>query len=190
ASGGRTRRAAVSSFGISGTNVHTIIEEAPAEDESQAAPAVPPAVLPWILAAKTPEALLAQAERLSAHVAGTEIDPVDVGLSLATARARMDHRTVLLGTGTDDLNRLLGTAISGKTSVDVVRGGAVPGRLAFMFTGQGSQRAGMGKGLHAAFPAFADAFDEVCRYFEGDLKEIVFGDSGLLDQTRYTQAGL
>nr|WP_328722932.1 beta-ketoacyl synthase N-terminal-like domain-containing protein [Streptomyces sp. NBC_00247] len=98
---GRPRRAAVSSFGISGTNAHVILEQAPP------APAPPrrslPAV-PWVLSAKTPDALTAQATRLLTFLenADADIDPADVGFTLLT-RARFGHRCVVLGTDQDEL---------------------------------------------------------------------------------------
>ncbi|MDF5759409.1 acyltransferase domain-containing protein, partial [Spongiactinospora sp. TRM90649] len=191
ASGGRTRRAAVSSFGISGTNVHTIIEEPPVFDVPREQAVSEPPAVPVAISGRSADVVRAHAERL---IGLLEVDAdhglVDLGFSLATTRAAFDHRAVVLASDTAGLLDGLRELSTGTPGDAVVRGVAAPGRLAFLFTGQGSQRAGMGRELYDAFPAFAEAFDEVCRHFEGDLKEIVFGDSGLLDQTRYTQAGL
>ncbi|MDL2082137.1 SDR family NAD(P)-dependent oxidoreductase [Streptomyces sp. GXMU-J15] len=192
---GRTRRAGVSSFGFSGTNAHVILEEAlPAPTGGDApAPAVTHGLLAWPLAARTPEALRAQAARLAEHVRRhPELSAADIGHSLAATRTPFEHRAVLLGRERDDL---LADLTQLATSVEP---GAAPrsARTAFLFTGQGSQRPGMGAELHAAFPVFAEAFDEVCDRFGADvlgtsLREAVLGDAGhLLDRTGHAQPAL
>ncbi|MBB6170293.1 acyl transferase domain-containing protein/acyl carrier protein [Nocardiopsis mwathae] len=200
---GHPRRAGVSSFGISGTNAHVIIEQAPTEPEpaaEAAVPAAPPAVLPWLVSAKSAEALRAQAERLRAHLAERPgADPGDVAHSLLTTRSLFEHRAVVAGSGRDELLRGLDTLAAGETGPGVVSGAVARGKLAFLFTGQGAQRTGMGRELHAAFPVFAEAFDAVCaeldKHLERPLKEVVWAeagsdDAGLLNRTAYTQTGL
>ncbi|WP_437099876.1 SDR family NAD(P)-dependent oxidoreductase [Streptomyces sp. enrichment culture] len=194
--GDEPRRAGVSSFGISGTNAHVIVEEAPSaaapeEPVTTASPAGGSAV-PWVLSGRTPEALAEQAARLAAYTRERgELRPVDVGFSLATTRAVLEHRAVVVGSSREDL--LAGLA--GATS----RGPAAAGRLGLLFTGQGAQRVGMGRELYAAYPVFADAFDAVCARVDGglgrSLKTLVFEGEGaegvgLLDRTRFTQAAL
>ncbi|WP_344078160.1 type I polyketide synthase, partial [Nocardiopsis metallicus] len=151
----RPRRAAVSSFGISGTNAHVIIEEpehsgreTPADSpEALSAQAAPVTALPWVLSAKTPEALRGQAARLREHVAAhPELDPADVGHSLATTRADLDHRAAVIGKDRAELLGALDAFIEGADG-NVVTGSPAGGKTAFLFTGQGAQRLGMGREL-------------------------------------------
>ncbi|MGW0754841.1 type I polyketide synthase, partial [Streptomyces sp. NPDC002587] len=175
----RPRRAAVSSFGISGTNAHVIVEEAPEGAGAQATRTELPA-LPWVLSAKTPQALAAQAERLLERVTdGPESDPADIGLSLVSSRTAFAHRAVVVGTERSELLRGLTALAQGRNAPAVVRDLARrSGRTAFLFTGQGAQRLGMGRELYAAFPVFAEAFDAVCAEVDGhlgrSLREVVW----------------
>ncbi|WEV24711.1 SDR family NAD(P)-dependent oxidoreductase [Streptomyces sp. 71268] len=202
------RRAAVSAFGVSGTNAHAIIEQAPAADEPEAprATAAPGATglpVPWVLSGRTDAALRGQAERLRDHLATLteELAPtVDVGYSLATTRSLFDQRAVLLGEDRADLLRALAALAKGETTPGVVRGTAgAAGKTAFLFSGQGAQRLGMGRELYEAFPVFADAWDEVCAHLDvlldRPLREVVFAAEGsaeaeLLDCTAFTQPAL
>ncbi|MDF5759388.1 type I polyketide synthase, partial [Spongiactinospora sp. TRM90649] len=199
AAGDRPRRAGISSFGISGTNAHTIIEEPPpAESEVgfEAEPgAAPPPVVPWPLSSDSAAGLREQAARLRSHVDSAETaDLIDIGLSLATARAALDHRAVVLASDRQAALDALGALAAGTASPAVEQGVTAGGRLAFLFTGQGAQRAGMGRGLYATFPAFADALDAVCAHLDTELDrpllDVLFDDGDALDQTVYTQAGL
>ncbi|MFE0894248.1 beta-ketoacyl synthase N-terminal-like domain-containing protein [Streptomyces rochei] len=190
---GRPRRAGVSSFGISGTNAHLVIEQAPdaeeptgdGTEEQGATPAAVPTVVPWTVSAKTRGSLDAQIARLT-DVTG--VTALDLGFSLATGRSSFEHRAVLLAS-VDGVGE----------PVEVARGRAVERSLAVLFSGQGSQRVGMGRELYARFPVFAGALDEVLSLLDPQLdrplREVLFAEEGsegaaLLDTTGYTQPAL
>ncbi|MGW7104464.1 SDR family NAD(P)-dependent oxidoreductase, partial [Streptomyces sp. NPDC054883] len=190
----RPRRATVSSFGLSGTNAHLIVEEAPEPNPIVSeAPGLP--ALPLLLSGADPEAPARQAEQLHARLlAEPELDLTDVARTLATARAALEHRAVVVSSGTDHEGVLRGLAAV--AAGDGIRGSARSGgRTAFLFTGQGAQRLGMGRGLYEAFPVFAAAFDAVCvevdRRLGRSLREVVWGgDAEALNATAITQPAL
>ncbi|MER7758001.1 type I polyketide synthase, partial [Kitasatospora sp. NPDC097643] len=143
---GGPRRAAVSAFGVSGTNAHTILEQAPAAEESSEDDSVVLPTVPVVLSAKSPEALAAQVAGLVAVVEGDGAPSVaDLGFSLATGRAAFEYRAGFAASDGAELLAGLAAVSGGQASV-------VEGRTAFLFTGQGSQRAGMGEELYAAYP--------------------------------------
>ncbi|MEU6075142.1 type I polyketide synthase [Micromonospora sp. NPDC047074] len=195
----RARRAAVSSFGISGTNAHVILEQAPDGEEPEPA-GEPLPLAPVFLSARGVDALAAQAGRWADRIAADEaLRPVDVAVS-SLPRATLPERAVVLAEDRDDLLAGLRALAAGGPAANVTVGAAVPrGRLAFLFSGQGAQRAGMGRDLAAAFPVFADALAEVCDRLDPllprPLREVLHAEPGtpeadLLDQTVFTQAGL
>ncbi|MEU5694411.1 beta-ketoacyl synthase N-terminal-like domain-containing protein [Actinosynnema sp. NPDC020468] len=154
-SGGRPRRAGVSSFGISGTNAHVIVEESPDRDT----PATPDrsGALPWVLSARTDQALRDQARRLREHLrSGAPGGTGDIGFSLATTRTPFAHRAVVVGRDRERLLAGLDAVACGGESADVVRGRAVeqPGPV-LVFPGQGAEWAGMGRELLRHSPVFA-----------------------------------
>ncbi|WP_193691121.1 type I polyketide synthase, partial [Mycobacterium tuberculosis] len=157
--GARTRRAGVSSFGISGTNAHVIIEAVPVVPRREAGWAGP--VVPWVVSAKSESALRGQAARLAAYVRGDDgLDVADVGWSLA-GRSVFEHRAVVVGGDRDRLLAGLDELAGDQLGGSVVRGTATAaGKTVFVFPGQGSQWLGMGMGLHAGYPVFAEAFAE------------------------------
>ncbi|MEU4001519.1 type I polyketide synthase [Streptomyces albidoflavus] len=184
---GRPRRAGVSSFGISGTNAHVVIEQAPEPEEpatpEDGTPTARPTLVPWPVSAKTREALDAQLARVTSV---TGAAPLDIGHSLATGRSTFEHRAVLLAGPEGE-------------PAEAARGRATERTLALLFSGQGSQRAGMGRELYERFPVFAEALDAVVARLdtglERSLREVLFAEEGsgaaaLLDVTGYTQPAL
>ncbi|MFJ5920978.1 type I polyketide synthase [Kitasatospora sp. NPDC092948] len=203
---GRPRRAAVSSFGVSGTNAHTILEQ-PTGPSPAAVPAPTPApapdapALPWLLSARSADALREQAARLLRHVEqAPAVAVADLGRALALNRSAFEYRAALTGTDRPALLQGLAALAAGEPSADLVSGVTGPAaKTAFLFPGQGSQRTGMGADLYARFPVFADAFDAVCAeldpLLDHPLREVIDaapGDPGhgLLDRTEYTQPAL
>ncbi|MER6532141.1 SDR family NAD(P)-dependent oxidoreductase, partial [Streptomyces sp. NPDC001508] len=145
---GRPRRAAISSFGVSGTNAHVILEEAPATEPTppptETSPGHQLPTVPWILSARNENALRDQAANLAAHLS-TTLEPdtplENIAHALATTRTTMEHRAVLTtGTSLTERTQLLKQFARGGTPQGIITGRADGGRLAFIFTGQGSQR--------------------------------------------------
>jgi acyl transferase domain-containing protein/NADPH:quinone reductase-like Zn-dependent oxidoreductase/short-subunit dehydrogenase/acyl carrier protein len=194
---GEPRRAGLSAFGVSGTNVHVILEEAPPVAQTQTPDevclgvdaavaekerALAGGVTPWVLSGKGDEALRGQAQRLLTHERGLSgLRMADVGYSLA-GRSAFEHRAVVLGAGREALLEGLGALARGEPAPCVVSGVAHrdAGGVVALFAGQGSQRVGMGRELYDAFPVFREAFDELCAQLDAQLgkslAEIVFGE--------------
>ncbi|MEV6057688.1 beta-ketoacyl synthase N-terminal-like domain-containing protein, partial [Streptomyces sp. NPDC052107] len=191
--GDRPRRAAVSSFGISGTNAHVIVEQAAEAEEGVASePVVGPVAV--ALSARSPEALTESAGRLADWWSGREdVEVADIASALAHGRAGLEHRAVVVASSREDAIGSLSAFAADGTAAVVGR--VSSGRTGWLFTGQGSQWLGMGRDLHAANPVFAEAFDQACAaldvHLERPLREVVWGqDASLVDATVFTQAGL
>ncbi|MET7641405.1 SDR family NAD(P)-dependent oxidoreductase [Streptomyces sp. NPDC005438] len=172
----RPRRAAVSSFGVSGTNAHLVLEQpvdAPTEPASAGARGPVP---PWVVSARTEPALDAQLDHLRAAAGGQ--DPHAVAFALATGRARLEHRAALFA----------GDPARAET------GRALDGDLAVLFTGQGAQRPGMGRELYQTYPVFAEAFDAVCAALDAQLEHpirpVIWERPELLERTGAAQPAL
>ncbi|MFH8978998.1 SDR family NAD(P)-dependent oxidoreductase, partial [Streptomyces sp. NPDC017890] len=244
---GRPRRAGVSSFGVSGTNAHVIVEQAPAAAprpaERERPASTPATAVPWLLSAKTADALRDQARRLRAHITGREAHdafgiattggaapddfgiattggaapddfgiatapgaapesfgvsagrgatPEDIGFSLAATRARLEHRAVVVGAGTEELLAALDALATGTPDPRVVEHTA-PGsadRTVFVFPGQGSQWVGMATELIGSSPVFAGRMREcaaaLSSYVDWSLFDVL-GDEEALERVDVVQ---
>jgi acyl transferase domain-containing protein len=192
---GHTRRAGISSFGVSGTNAHVILEEGDRREVAGGGVPEHDGPVAWPVSGRGAVALRAQAEQLMSYV-DEEPDGslADIGLSLATTRGAFDRRAVLIGSRSPQFVRGLAALVDEEEARGVVSGIATAGgRTAFLFAGQGSQRAGMGSRLAEQFPVFATAYDEACaavdQHLDRPIREIINGGEEL-DETRYTQPAL
>ncbi|MCQ8835685.1 type I polyketide synthase [Streptomyces malaysiensis] len=196
----RPRRAGISSFGISGTNAHTIIEEPPPAPPSAPHPETHPhTVIPWVLSAKSEPALRDQAAQLAQWIQERpDLDPTTLGHTLAN-RARFPHRAIAIGHDRNDFLHTLQSIAQGQPHPHATTATATTATTAFLFTGQGSQRPGMGRELYETSSIFAEAFDEITTHIdphlEHPLHDITFSRPGtqaaeLLNQTLYTQTAL
>ncbi|MFJ2729801.1 type I polyketide synthase [Streptomyces collinus] len=238
----RPRRAGVSAFGLSGTNAHVIIEEAPAEEPteplslgdaaaeeptdavpagdtsagetaSQATPqaaaaatdtsapsVVPrlvPPLVPLLVSGRGEPALRAQAGALLDHLrAHPGQSLLDLGHSLAVSRAHLEERAAVVAADGPAAAAALAALAGGGTAAGLVRDLAqADARTAFLFTGQGAQHLGMGRELHAAHAAFAEALDAALAvldpHLDRPLRDVMWGsDAALLDRTGYAQPAL
>nr|AXL05737.1 AMP-dependent synthetase [uncultured bacterium] len=194
---GHPRRAGVSSFGIGGTNAHVVLEAVPEEQAPAPAPEPTGVPVPVLVSGRTPAGLRGQAGRLARFLDDRpDARLTDVAGALATTRAHLDHRAVVVASDQRQASADLTAFATDPASASVVSGTPVTGKLAVLFTGQGSQWAGMGRELAETFPVFRDAFDAACAAVDEHLRarplrEVVFAAEGdLLDQTMYTQGAL
>ena len=199
----RPRRAGVSSFGVSGTNAHLILEQAPVSvdtgDGKTTEPSAPAlgGELPFVLSAKQPEALRELAQRLTARLDGDpELELGDLAYSLATTRADLSRRAVLVAAERGELLAGLGALAADEEAPNLVLGTArLDRRPAFLFPGQGSQWQGMAIELAAASAPFAAALD-ACEqalepFVEWSLRDVLSEAEGAwLDRLDIVQPAL
>ncbi|MEU3964823.1 type I polyketide synthase, partial [Streptomyces buecherae] len=197
---GRPRRAAVSSFGVSGTNAHVILEQAPEDQEAAegaAEPAAPgaakrvgPALVP--LAAKQGAALRAYAQRLHAHLAEHPDRQLDEIAATFARRPAFDHRAAIVATNRTELLDALQALAAGTPHPSLIAGTAQPGKTVFVFPGQGSQWLGMGTQLAQRSQVYADALAECAKalspYIDWDLHDVLAStDPHALDRVDVVQ---
>lgn len=198
--GDRPRRAAISSFGIGGTNAHVIVEDPPpaADPGAERDDHVPTGLLPWILSGRTEQALRDQASALRQHVAAhPELSVVDVGETLATSRTRFEHRAAVVASRAEDFLAGLDAIDAVEFADSVVTGVAMPSNgVAFVFPGQGAQWQGMATELAAASPVFSDYLgecaDALAPYCDWSLFDVLHGVPGApsLDRVDVVQPAL
>jgi acyl transferase domain-containing protein/short-subunit dehydrogenase/acyl carrier protein len=195
----RPRRAGVSSFGISGTNAHIILEqplESAMDSEAVACGSTGESseelgLLPFVLSARGAGALCGQAAGLRSNVVDrANVSLLDVAHSLVAHRAVHDCRAVVVASDRKQLLERLAVVAEGGTAPGVGAGVVGRGRVAVVFTGQGSQRVGMGRELYGRFPVFVAAFDQVCGLLDPAVRDVIFGEDGRLDLTEFAQPAL
>ena len=204
----RPRRAAVSSFGISGTNAHIIIEQPTPTTPAATTPDTPTtatknAPIIWPISARTRDALHAYAHQIHHYAQhNPDVSPHDIAAALA-ARAHLPHRAAVIAHTRDDLLHQLHTlATTGTPATPTPTTATTTGtatthpKTAFLFTGQGAQQPGMGHDLYHTYPTFADTLDTICQHFDPHLphplRDILLTDTHhhLIHQTAYTQPAL
>ncbi|CAL9649036.1 Narbonolide_10-deoxymethynolide synthase PikA1, modules 1 and 2 [Streptomyces sp. enrichment culture] len=203
----RPARAAVSSFGLGGTNAHVVLEaalEEPVTAEQPRADGDAGAVVPWVLSGRSAQAVRDQAARLAEHIERHGLRDAagrsDVAWSLVSSRALLESGAVVAGRDLDEQLAALRALAAGAADPGVVvQERTRSGRLGFVFSGQGAQRLGMGRELAAVVPEFAAALEEVCGCVDPllgrSLRGVMFAGegeegAGLLDRTEFTQPAL
>ncbi|HKH50580.1 MAG TPA: acyltransferase domain-containing protein, partial [Mycobacterium sp.] len=204
AANGTPRRAGVSSFGFSGTNAHVLIEEAPSAADDMAVPPEPRmthqavGVLP--LSARSPEALVASAQRYASWLAANpEVEIADVCFTAGAGRSHFEHRAALVVDSVEGARELLTGLAEGRLEPGAVRGVCGdPPKTAWLFTGQGSQYPGMARELFDAEPVFRDTVTQCAEALAGmllrPLLEVLFDtdsdDGKPLQHTSFAQPAL
>ncbi|MCQ9184188.1 SDR family NAD(P)-dependent oxidoreductase [Streptomyces sp. IBSBF 2953] len=177
------RRAGVSSFGVSGTNAHVVLESPQPAEEPADQPGGHRTDTPWPLSAHDSDALADQAHALLALLnRHPEHDLAAVARSLATTRAALETRAAVVAHDRTELTEALTALAEGRQAPGLVTGAPRErGGVAFLFAGQGSQRARAGRELYDAHPVFASALDEVCAHFDAELdrplREVLFAET-------------
>ncbi len=198
--GKKRRYAGVSGFGLSGTNAHVVLEEAPLSEPLPPFPARPAELV--VMSAKSEAAMNAQAGQINEYLqAHPELTLGDVAYSIATTRNAMEHRVALIVSSREGLQAALASVAQGQPLPGTVRDTVVTGggKLAFLFTGQGAQLPGMGRGLYHAWSAFREPFVRCMALFDRELecplREVMWAlpgsaEAALLNKTGYTQPAL
>jgi acyl transferase domain-containing protein/acyl carrier protein len=191
------RIAGVSSFGFTGTNAHIVLEAAPVRGDAAADPGEPGHVL--ALSAKTEDALRTLAGQYADRIAAKPSELGDLCYTATAGRSHFGHRLAIVGRSSDEIRERLLAVQSGRSTAGAFEGtvdrARTPG-VAFLFTGQGSQYAGMGRELYETQPVFRAALDRCAAILadklERPLLEVIFAtsDASLLDETAYTQPAL
>lgn len=180
----RPRRVGVSSFGVSGTNAHVVLEQAPAPAEQPADSVPPPRVIPLVLSGRSMVALAGQAQRLRDTLAAApDTDLAATGLALATTRSVFEHRAVVTATGRQPALDALDRLAAGEPGPTVTAGVAGPtGRTVFVFPGQGTHWAGMAVELLDQSPVFAESMarceQALLPQTDWKLGDVIQGGSG------------
>ncbi|MBW4427882.1 MAG: type I polyketide synthase [Nostoc desertorum CM1-VF14] len=200
----KRRIAGVSAFGASGTNAHVVLEEAPLVQPKTESTTQRSLNL-LTLSAKTKEALKELAARYQTHLAAnpTNLDLEDICFSANTGRGDFKHRLAVLVSSTAEASQKLSAFAQGQEVAGIICDrieGATSPRIAFLFTGQGSQYVGMGRKLYETQPTFRaalDLCDEILRsQFDLPLLKVLYpqtedaSNSHILDETAYTQPAL
>jgi len=200
----KPRRAGISSFGYSGTNTHVILEEAPLPSPGEITATRPAYLL--TLSAQSDQALADLASRYIDFLSGkTAAELADICSSAHRDRFHLDERLAIIGASPEEVERKLAEYLRDRSTAAVLRDSVVNGpdasKVAFLFTGQGAQYAGMGKQLYDAQPTFRQTIDYCDQVLRGELEEplleVLFPEKGVvegrmsrLDETAYTQPAL
>jgi len=194
---GEPRLAGISSFGMSGTNVHVLVEEAPA---SQQTPIVGRPTHLLTLSGKTEQALADQVSKyIDYFTQHPAVNLADVCYSSNTGRVHFEHRLAVFGDEVAELQEKLAAYQQGERVNGLVQGQSEKPKIAFLFTGQGSQDLDMGRELYETQPLFREMMvqcDQILQsYLEIPLLELLYGENKeenkkLLSQTKYTQPAL
>ncbi len=190
---GGPRRAGVSSFGIGGTNAHVVVEEAPPPPEPK--PNMPAQLL--VLSGKSAAALDAGTSRMAEYLAANpSVSLADACYTAQVGRKRFPHRRMLVCSGREDAIRMLSGSDTRRPTTTFEEADTRP--VVFMFSGQGSQHAGMARGLYDTQPVYRSTLDECAAFLQDeihcDLRDILYAaqeaPSSLLTETRFAQPAL
>ena len=163
----RLRRGAISSFGLSGTNAHVLVEEPPPDPAVTNTAQTSPSALLFVLSAKSEVALRAQAKRLQIHVeTHPELALTDIAFTLANARTHFEHRAAIAAEDRQSFIEALALIAENRSAPNIVMGDAnVTGKLALVFPGQGTQWPGMARELLETSAVFREQLEQCAHVF-------------------------